>query len=559
MALARLRASLGPESTPTFTGTILPGLTASRLVQTDGSKALSSVANLASWVAGTANEIDITDDGDGTITVGLVNPLIVSKGGTGAATLTTAYGLLAAGTTATGAVQTLAAGLTTQILVGGGASALPVWGTDIPTAITIGTKYIYRADGTDVPVADGGTGASTLTDHGLLLGSGTDPVTPLGAAINGQIPIGSTGADPVLATITGTANQITVTNGAGSITLSAPQDIHTGASPTFAGLTVDTDTLYVDSVNHRVGVGTTTPAYVLQVVETLADTSAIQLKNLSSDTAAHAMVSLHVKDGGGDPAIGFGIDDADGVSIGHSFHLGIDNSDEDKLKLAQGSIGAGDVLTVTQDGKVGIGTTAPSRTLHVAGNSTAGIIASERNSSDTYPPGIYCYKARGTMASRSAVQSGDQTGGLSAYGWDGDEWVISAYIGGIVDGAVSDGVCPGAIQFMTGSTSGTLREAARLTTGLRMGIRITAPAAVLDIDQTSTSGAIPVLKLDQGDVSEEFVRFVGTSANGILTQSIVEAADVATATIAGYVKVYVQDDGNQLADQAYYMPLYTLA
>ena len=36
--------------------------------------------------------------------------------------------------------------------------------TDIPTAVTIGTKYIYRADGTDVPVADGGTGASTLTD-----------------------------------------------------------------------------------------------------------------------------------------------------------------------------------------------------------------------------------------------------------------------------------------------------------------------------------------------------------------------------------------------------------
>jgi hypothetical protein len=33
--------------------------------------------------------------------------------------------------------------------------------TDIPTAVTIGTKYIYRADGTDVPIADGGTGQST--------------------------------------------------------------------------------------------------------------------------------------------------------------------------------------------------------------------------------------------------------------------------------------------------------------------------------------------------------------------------------------------------------------
>ncbi len=39
---------------------------------------------------------------------------------------------------------------------------------------------------------------------------------------NGQLIIGDTDDDPVLATITGTANEITVTNGAGSITLSIP-------------------------------------------------------------------------------------------------------------------------------------------------------------------------------------------------------------------------------------------------------------------------------------------------------------------------------------------------
>lgn len=57
------------------------------------------------------------------------------------------------------------------------------------------------------------------------------------AATNGQIPIGSTGAAPVIGTITGTANQVIVTNGAGSITLSLPQSINTTSSPTFAGLT----------------------------------------------------------------------------------------------------------------------------------------------------------------------------------------------------------------------------------------------------------------------------------------------------------------------------------
>jgi hypothetical protein len=57
------------------------------------------------------------------------------------------------------------------------------------------------------------------------------------SAANGQLLIGN-GSGYTLATITGTANRVTVTNGAGSITLSTPQDIHTGASPTFTGLTL---------------------------------------------------------------------------------------------------------------------------------------------------------------------------------------------------------------------------------------------------------------------------------------------------------------------------------
>jgi len=95
--------------------------------------------------------------------------------------------------------------------------------------------------GTALAVSYGGTGASTLTDHGVMVGSGTDAVTSLAEASNGQLIIGSTGADPVLASLTGTSNQITVTDGAGTITLSTPQDIATGSSPTFAGLTLTAD------------------------------------------------------------------------------------------------------------------------------------------------------------------------------------------------------------------------------------------------------------------------------------------------------------------------------
>lgn len=61
---------------------------------------------------------------------------------------------------------------------------------------------------------------SGTTNHSILLGNATGSINNLGVATNGQLPIGSTGADPVLATITA-GTGITVTNGAGSITIAA--------------------------------------------------------------------------------------------------------------------------------------------------------------------------------------------------------------------------------------------------------------------------------------------------------------------------------------------------
>lgn len=62
----------------------------------------------------------------------------------------------------------------------------------------------------------------TQTPHSLLVAEGTSSaITALGVAANGQIPIGSAGADPVLANITSTGGTITVTNGAGTINIEA--------------------------------------------------------------------------------------------------------------------------------------------------------------------------------------------------------------------------------------------------------------------------------------------------------------------------------------------------
>lgn len=69
-------------------------------------------------------------------------------------------------------------------------------------------------------VVEGGTGASTLTDGGILLGSGTSAITATGQPGSGQLLIGSVGVDPVLATLTAGAG-VSIVEGAGSITLSS--------------------------------------------------------------------------------------------------------------------------------------------------------------------------------------------------------------------------------------------------------------------------------------------------------------------------------------------------
>jgi hypothetical protein len=51
--------------------------------------------------------------------------------------------------------------------------------------------------GTDLSVANGGTGASTFTDGGVLLGSGTGAVTAMAVLADGEMIVGDGSTDPV--------------------------------------------------------------------------------------------------------------------------------------------------------------------------------------------------------------------------------------------------------------------------------------------------------------------------------------------------------------------------
>ncbi|MBI4655454.1 MAG: hypothetical protein HY746_01780, partial [Elusimicrobia bacterium] len=78
-------------------------------------------------------------------------------------------------------------------------------------------------DGLVINVDRGGTGAATFTAGGILYGNGTGAIQAFGVMTDGQLLIGDGSGAPTLATLTPTANQVNVTNGPGTITLSLPQ------------------------------------------------------------------------------------------------------------------------------------------------------------------------------------------------------------------------------------------------------------------------------------------------------------------------------------------------
>ena len=133
---------------------------------------------------------------DGTIIGNNINEIVVSAGT-----------LVVSGQTAT---------ITTGGGGGGGGSVTSVSTT--LSGITVTNPTTAAQIGGTLAVPSGGTGATSLTDGGVLLGSGTGVITATSQPTDGQLLIGSSGNDPVLATLTEGTN-ITITEGAGTITI----------------------------------------------------------------------------------------------------------------------------------------------------------------------------------------------------------------------------------------------------------------------------------------------------------------------------------------------------
>lgn len=234
-----------------------------------------------------------------------------------------------------------------------------------------------------------------------------------------------------------------------------------------------------------------------------------------------------------------------GLPTDHGDLVGLSDDDHAQYVLADASRD----ITGNQDiiGTLGVGLAHTDGTLHVHTASAGAVVASASADEGVFESdsntGVSIFAPDNF---NSALYFGSPLDNVGAsIRWNYDEGLMT--IGSRSSGA--------AVRFDSGNAGEVMRldDALDILMGLTSGNN-----GKLHIDQSSTTGAKPVLHLDQADVSEEFIKFTGTSTTDA-SQSLIDAVDMTTpGALIGWFKVEIQDDQSTdpIPDGAYFVPFH---
>ena len=163
-------------------------------------------------------------------------------------------------------------------------------------------------------------------------------------------------------------------------------------------------------------------------------------------------------------------------------------------------------LSVDAAGHVGIGTASPDANLELSDSISSDVsnhfLLKNTLSSAGARPGFAWENSVGTFPARLTSESGS--------GHNAAKFLIQV-----------------------SNSSRVLQDRLVIDVSGNVGIGTTTPTAKLHVDQASTTAAIPVLTLDQADISEEMIEFATTIGTG----NAIEAVAAKTLTTTHFIKV----------------------
>jgi len=274
-------------------------------------------------------------------------------------------------------------GLTASYLAVSGSTTITATASPALTGYTAGQAFWFKAAGTcssNPTINIDGLGAKNLSNGANLAAGGL---------LSGLIYIiVYDGAQFLVANPSG-IRTLTITNSFSSIGSTTIGDaagdaltINSSAASIPNNLAFDTDVLFIDAANNRVGVGTTTPSQLLSVSAPAAADAPLLLKAPSTNKSI----------------VNFGDTASDTIGA-----LQYDHTVDALIGIVNGA----EALRVASSGKVGIGTNAPGQLLTVAGTieSTTGGVKFPDGTTQTTASKIL----QQVSASSSAYASGTTT------------------------------------------------------------------------------------------------------------------------------------------------------
>ena len=258
-------------------------------------------------------------------------------------------------------------------------------------------------------------------------GSPLIPVTTTGAGVDNTIDLGSSSYTFKHFYLSGTIDLGT----------------NTIADGVFTGSwNFDSNTLYVDSANNRVGIGTTSPLSNLHINSSSTTTLTID----SGGTTYASIISF--------------IADSERAKITGAYQT---SGGGGYLAFNTDSSGGSDVerMRIDADGNVGIGTSSPDEKLHLSGTDQTYIrIESTRTGGSTEDLGGILFEGNDSTASANGIRAS----------------ILATYEG--TAGATI-------LSFSTASNSGSNTERMRITSTGNVGIGTSSPSAKLHISESN--------------------------------------------------------------------------